>query len=86
MFHYSLYEASHRPYYLQNVRASLDRIDRYLRAQLSFTDGVPRAGREHEAILAACEKGDAALASLLTRDHILDAGRSLVAFLRGQRG
>ena len=85
-FHYSLYEASHRPYYLQNVRSSLDRIDRYLRAQLTFTYGVPRAGREHEAILAACEKGDAELASRLTRDHILDAGRSLMTFLRDQRG
>ena len=84
-FHYSLYEASRRPYYLQNVRSSLDRIDRYLRAQLTFTDGVPRAGREHEAILAACQKGDADLASRLTRDHILDAGRSLMAFLREQR-
>jgi len=47
---------------------------------------VPRAGREHEAILAACEKGDADLASRLTRDHILDAGRSLMTFLRDQRG
>jgi DNA-binding GntR family transcriptional regulator len=85
-FHYSLYEASRRPYYLQNVRSSLDRIDRYLRAQLTFTNGVPRAGREHEAILAACEQGDADLASRLTRAHILDAGRSLMTFLREQRG
>jgi DNA-binding GntR family transcriptional regulator len=84
-FHYGLYEASRRPYYLQNVRSSLDRIDRYLRAQLSFTNGVPRAGREHEAILHACEKGDADLASRLTRNHILDAGRSLMTFLREQR-
>lgn len=84
-YHYTLYEASHRPYYLQNVRSSLDRIDRYLRAQLTFTNGVPRAGREHEAILAACEARDAGRASQLTRDHILDAGRSLVSFLRKQR-
>lgn len=84
-FHYSLYEASRRPYYLQNVRSSLDRIDRYLRAQLTFTNGVPRAGREHEAILSACEKGDADLACRLTRAHILDAGKSLVTFLREQR-
>jgi DNA-binding GntR family transcriptional regulator len=84
-FHYTLYEASGRPYYLQNVRSSLDRIDRYLRAQLTFTDGVPRAGREHEAILSACLAGDADRASSLTRDHILDAGHSLITFLRRQR-
>ncbi len=85
-FHTTLYEASGRPYYLQNVQSSLDRIDRYLRAQLTFTNGVPRAGREHEAILTACENGDADHASRLTRDHILDAGRSLMTFLRDQRG
>ena len=84
-FHTSLYEAARRPYYLQNVRSSLDRIDRYLRAQLTFTNGVPRAGREHEAILSACEKGDADLASRLTRDHVLDAGKSLMEFLHAQR-
>lgn len=44
-FHYSLYEAARRPYYLQIVRASLDRIDRYLRAQLTLTSGVARAPR-----------------------------------------
>ena len=84
-FHYSLYAASQRPYYLQIVRTSLDRIDRYLRAQLTLTNGMMRAKREHEAILAACLNRDAGLASRLTRDHVLDAGRSLVAFLRDQR-
>ena len=84
-FHYTLYAASGRPYYLQIVRTSLDRIDRYLRAQLTLTNGVVRADREHRAILEACLKGDATLASQLTRDHVLDAGRSLVAFLKNQR-
>ncbi len=84
-FHTTLYEASHRPYHLHNVGLSFDRIDRYLRAQLTFTNGMPRAGREHEAILAACERGDADLAARLTRDHVLDAGQSLVTFLRRQR-
>ena len=84
-FHYTLYAASRRPYYLQIVRTSLDRIDRYLRAQLTLTNGVMRADREHQAILEACLNGDAARASRLTRDHVLDAGRSLVVFLKNQR-
>jgi DNA-binding GntR family transcriptional regulator len=84
-FHYTLYAASRRPYYLQIVGTSLDRIDRYLRAQLSLTNGVMRADREHLAILEACLNGDAALASRLTRDHVLDAGRSLAVFLKNQR-
>ncbi len=84
-FHYSLYTASRRPYYLQIVQTSLDRIDRYLRAQLTLTNGMTRADREHQAILAACVDRDADLASRLTRDHVLNAGRSLVAFLKDQR-
>jgi len=85
-FHYSLYEAARRPYYLQIVRASLDRIDRYLRAQLTLTNGMSRARREHKGILDACVAGDADKAAELTRDHILGAGRALVTFLEETRG
>ncbi|SUY29396.1 GntR family transcriptional regulator [Aminobacter aminovorans] len=85
-FHYSLYEAARRPYYLQIVRASLDRIDRYLRAQLTLTDGMNRARREHQGILDACIEGNADKAADLTRDHILGAGRALVTFLEETRG
>ncbi|MDH4984209.1 GntR family transcriptional regulator [Aminobacter anthyllidis] len=84
-FHYSLYEAARRPYYLQIVRASLDRIDRYLRAQLTLTDGMKRARREHQGILDACIGGDADRAAELTRDHILGAGRALIVFLEETR-
>ena len=84
-FHYSLYEAARRPYYLQIVRASLDRIDRYLRAQLTLTDGMTRAHREHLVILDACVAGDARRAGELTRDHVLGAGRALIAYLEEKR-
>lgn len=84
-FHYSLYQAARRPYYLQIVRASLDRIDRYLRAQLTLTDGMNRAHREHQVILDACVRGDAEKAAELTRDHVLGAGRALIAYLEEKR-
>lgn len=85
-FHYSLYEAAARPYHLQIIRSSLDRVDRYLRAQLTLTDGMSRARDEHRAIHEACTRGDADEAARLTRAHILDAGRSLVAYLDARRG
>ncbi len=84
-FHYSLYEAAERPYYLQTISAALDRVDRYLRAQLVLTDGMARARREHEGILQACIERDAEKAALLTRDHILGASVSLITFLERTR-
>lgn len=84
-FHYELYRDAGRPYYLQVVEAALDRVDRYLRAQLVLTDGMEQARREHRAILAACLARDAAAAAELTRRHILDAGRALVDHLTRTR-
>lgn len=80
-FHYSLYADAGRPYYLQTISAALDRVDRYLRAQLVLTDGMARARREHEGILQACIDRDAEKAAHLTREHILGASASLTTFL-----
>ncbi|MCR4268675.1 GntR family transcriptional regulator [Nitratireductor sp. ZSWI3] len=84
-FHYSLYAAADRPYHLQVIRSSLDRVDRYLRAQLTLTDGIGRARAEHQAIYDVCAGGNADEAARLTRAHILDASRSLLAFLDQRR-
>jgi DNA-binding GntR family transcriptional regulator len=84
-FHYSLYEAAERPYYLQVIGAALDRVERYLRAQLVLTDGMARARREHKAILNACIHRDEEEAARLTRDHIINAGESLIKFLEHRR-
>jgi DNA-binding GntR family transcriptional regulator len=81
-FHATLYKDSGRPYYLQVVGAALDRVDRYLRAQLVLTHGMATARREHQLILDACIRRDAALAAELTRDHILGASRALIDFLQ----
>ncbi len=80
--HYTLYESAQRPYYLRTIKSTLDRIERYLRAQLALTDGMERANKEHLGILKACIDRDADLASKLTRDHILGASSSLITFLK----
>ncbi|MBS7537668.1 GntR family transcriptional regulator [Ancylobacter lacus] len=84
-FHYRLYEEARRPYYLQTIRAALDRVDRYLRAQLVLTSGMDRARQEHQQILDACIARDGERAAELTRAHILGACDSLVRFLETTR-
>ncbi|MFV1442707.1 MULTISPECIES: GntR family transcriptional regulator [unclassified Phaeobacter] len=83
-FHGTLYSVSGLPYHVEIVETSMDRIDRYLRAQLVMSDGMARSSREHRAILAACETGDADLAAQLTAEHILAAKTSLEDQLRAQ--
>ncbi|MDA4844157.1 GntR family transcriptional regulator [Hoeflea poritis] len=80
-FHYALYRDSGLTYHLKVIDNALDRVERYLRAQLLMTDGLDRANREHLEILEACEAGDASRAAECTRQHIQGAKRTLIAFL-----
>ncbi|SPH23677.1 HTH-type transcriptional repressor RspR [Defluviimonas aquaemixtae] len=82
-FHTHLYRASGLSYHLDVIEKTLDRVDRHLRAQLSLSNGVRRATEEHEAILDACAKCDAARAGALTRQHILGARSNLLDHLPG---
>lgn len=82
LFHTALYKSCDRPYHLQVVSKSIDKVARYLRAQLVLTDGIARARREHDGILQAALARDADRAAELTRAHILGASQSLQRFLR----
>lgn len=84
LFHLSLYESAARPYYLEIIRSSNDRVERYIRAQLELTEGMSQARIEHQAILDACLKGDATLAGQLTGNHIERAGAALIRFLKSR--
>lgn len=84
-FHFTLYEGANRPYFQQVVDTALIRIERYLRAQLLLTNGMERARTEHQAILVACQRRNADEAARLTREHILGAGESLIAFIAQSR-
>lgn len=78
VFHRTLYNASDMKYFIEVADNAMDRVDRYIRAQLVMSDGMPRADIEHLAILEACEQGNADLAGSLLRDHILGAKLSLL--------
>jgi DNA-binding GntR family transcriptional regulator len=69
-FHSCLYESAKRPFLVKLIRSIHDKVERYLRLQLSLSDGKDRADREHRAIIEACRKGDADKAADLVEEHL----------------
>ncbi|QRM55297.1 GntR family transcriptional regulator [Sinorhizobium sp. BG8] len=80
-FHSCLYEDAKRPYLLNTIRSVNDRIERYLRVQLSLSKGHHTADVEHRQILALCRKRDVDGAASLVHDHIMGACSSLLQHL-----
>lgn len=77
-FHMALYQPARRPTIIRQLERIHSGIDRYLRAQITLTEGRNRAHLDHQAILQACRNHDAELAVALLRSHILAAARSSV--------
>lgn len=84
-FHSTLYQASGLQYHLDVIDNAMDRIDRYLRAQLVMSNGMERANEEHIAIWEACVAGNAKQAAELTRLHISGARESLIQNINSLR-
>ena len=85
-FHRRLYAPADRSQTLAILQTiNLQPDARYARLHLLMTDGIEAAEREHREILRLCAVRDAAGAVAFLREHILDAGRDLVAALRKQR-
>lgn len=76
-FHSALYVDANLPYYFAAAEAANDRIERYIRAQLSLAHGRERAIREHQQLVDACRAGDAERAAELMRQHIIASSQSL---------
>lgn len=76
-FHSALYEDAGRPFILNSIRALNERLERFLRVQLTLSNGKPAAADEHRQILEACRQGNADLASRLIHAHIMKACSSL---------
>lgn len=85
-FHSCLYEDAGRPFLVSTIRSVNDRLERYLRLQLSLSRGQLTADDEHRRILAACIDKDKDLAGRLLFEHIMGACRSLLDSLPKGRG
>lgn len=81
-FHSALYSPSALSFHLEAANKALDRIERYLRAQILLSDGMELANREHLGILEACESGNVNLAAERTFKHVVDAKASLLQSLK----
>jgi DNA-binding GntR family transcriptional regulator len=80
-----MYDSKGAPNYSGVINGQLDRLDRYLWAQFSLTDGMGLATREHALILAVYESGDAERAAKLTYDYVPGAKASLINYLKAKR-
>jgi DNA-binding GntR family transcriptional regulator len=81
--HLSMYEAANRPFMVNMIKSIHDKLERYLRVQLTVSDGLIQADKEHRKILEACKKRDADGAAELMKKHIAGVCQDLYAHLPG---
>ncbi|WP_420429999.1 GntR family transcriptional regulator [Kordiimonas sp.] len=81
--HEVIYTEANRPITLEMVKKIHDNLDRYVRIQLSLSEGNrDRANEEHERLITLCEQRRKNEAVGLLKDHINGARDDLVAYLR----
>ena len=79
--HACLYEPAQRPFMISLIRSVIDKLERYLRMQMSLSAGKHRADHEHREILDACRAGDVELAVKLLDEHIAGVCKTLFEHL-----
>lgn len=80
--HETMYRPAGRPITLRLLKNIHDKIDRYLRLEVTMRAGRDRGLAEHEALVAFCRKRDLAGALSLLERHIKETERGLVAALK----
>ncbi|AHL73760.1 GntR family transcriptional regulator [Stutzerimonas stutzeri] len=80
-FHACLYGPAQRPFMMQMIRSIHDKVERYLRVQMSIHEGKHGADLEHREILRACRSGDVDLCAELIERHIIGVCRALFEHL-----
>jgi len=80
-FHAAVYRRANRPRMTAMVEQLRRLTDRYLYVHLQDAAQTGHLRSEHQAILAAVEKGDPALAAQLTREHLATSHDLILTYL-----
>jgi len=83
-FHEVMYRAADRPVTLKMLKRIHDNIDRYLRFEISTSNGRARALHEHQTLLAHCRAGETIKAVQLLEAHIQQTADSLITKLKSR--
>lgn len=76
-FHATLYGPASRPTIMRALERIHETFERYIRMQITLTDGRWRAHADHQRILDACKDHHVEVATALLRQHIANAGSAL---------
>ncbi|GAK72885.1 putative GntR family transcriptional regulator [Agrobacterium rubi TR3 = NBRC 13261] len=81
-FHELLYRGAHNDFLFEELMRLRARLLPFRRTQLRYPERLRSSNREHEAIIRAIMQGDATQASLMMREHMLNAGVALALFMQ----
>lgn len=85
MFHTRLFESSRRMHVCGITNMLRDKVERYVRVEVSITGHLDRAQLEHRKIFKAFVEGDAERVGRLSREHCESTAGRLLGALRAQR-
>lgn len=80
-FHAAVYRRANRPRMIELVEQLRCQTDRYMYIHLETIGQTEHLSVEHRDILAAVERGDAALAADLTREHLATSHDFILTYL-----
>ncbi len=80
-FHAAVYRRANRPRTIELIEQLRRLTDRYVYLHLGVAGQARQIGSEHEAILAAVERRDAAATARLTSEHLATAHDNILGYL-----
>ena len=80
--HETMYQAADRPITLKLLKNIHEKIDRYLRLEITMRQNRDRGLREHEELVDCCRRRDTPAAVALLERHIKETARGLITALK----